>query len=189
MLVSAKASPLRVLAALGVVALATALVLMPISAHANEGQPPAQVADEFLPGEVTVTTEVRDTASATVFLASCPSGTTRQIARGSLDNGWLRAVFCKINGSSKVNKIWVEYEKVSGSTVTVRVGWRNSTNGGSDHHRSYWGSFQTVTINQSISTTWEYTGGIYPPIGYDCWRGIMEDQGTGFWITGIECTA
>lgn len=135
-----------------------------------------------------ITTLVERTDSVGIQQANCPSGTTERKAReGELANGTLRASFCQVAGMNRVQKVWVQYQKDSGSTLEVRLGWRNtSSRGTSEHHQNFWRTWQYVSPGYTVTSTFEY-GGLGAPLDFPCWRGIMQDKGQGNWITGHRC--
>lgn len=127
-----------------------------MASPASASDRPSYDEPSLLSGDVIITTTLERTGAIGVQSANCPSGTVERVANfGDLDNGKLRASFCQVAGLNRVRKVWVQYEKTAGSTIEVRLGWRNTT-GWAEHHQNFWGSWQHVSPGFSVTSIFEY---------------------------------
>ncbi|GHE46741.1 hypothetical protein GCM10017673_55730 [Streptosporangium violaceochromogenes] len=91
---------------------------------------------------------------------------------GSIQNGILSVGFCI--GSGSIRRINVLYQKTSGSTTNVQLGYQETNASGVGISPAVYAAAQNVSSGQTAERAFTYT----EPLG--CYHGVMLNTATGF---------
>ena len=114
-------------------------------------------------------------ARASYSIDYCSSGSYEGAGTNDLSNGTLRMGWC--NGSGEIRTVTVRYDKVYGSSVTVKLGWRTTNSNASEVGPIHWDSSSSDwgTISAGQSWSWRQSPNLDIPSARPCVQGVMSD--------------